>query len=102
MEKTIYELNYNDWFSMRMMSEREPMEELEFDLAALEAVLADMVLRAKNREREEDGSETRALWTKVFTQIGMALQNTELGPLTEEQPLDTVMRVVSQLKGETP
>jgi hypothetical protein len=32
MEKTIYEIKYNDWSSVRMESEREPMEEIEFDI----------------------------------------------------------------------
>lgn len=99
MEKTIYEIKYNDWFTVRMESERELMEEIEFDKAALEAVLADIVLRVKQRSGTMD--ETATLWRWVCTQIGFALQNTELAPNPEHGPLDTVISVVSRLKGGT-
>jgi hypothetical protein len=99
MVKTIYEIKYNDWFTVRMASEREPMEEIEFDKAALVAVLADIVLRLRNRSDTVD--ETETLWRWVCTQIGFALQNTELAPNSEHEPLDTVISVVSRLKGGT-
>lgn len=96
MEKTIYEIKYNDWFTVRMTSEREPMEEIEFDKAALEAILADIVLRARGRPDAVD--ETEALWRWVCSQIGFALQKTELAPDAEQGPLDTVISVASRLK----
>jgi nitroreductase len=99
MEKTIYEIKYNDWFTLQMESEREPMEEIEFDKAALEAVLADIVLRAKHRSGSRE--ETEALWRWVCEQIGHALQNTELAPDAAKEPLDTVLGVVSRLRGGT-
>ncbi|MBW5445508.1 hypothetical protein GE107_05455 [Cohnella sp. CFH 77786] len=97
MEKTIYEISYNGRFTVRMMSEGEPMEEIEFDQAALEAVLADIALRMKGRR---DGiGETEAVWKRVCTQVGLALQNTELAQDSEPDPLDTLKRVADRLKG---
>lgn len=96
MEKTIYEIKYNDFFTVRMTSEREPMEEIEFDKAAFEAILADIVLRMRGLPGTVD--ETESLWRWVCTQIGFALQNTELAPDSKLGPLDTVISVVSRLK----
>ncbi|TJY44049.1 hypothetical protein E5161_01230 [Cohnella pontilimi] len=55
---------------------------------AFEAVLTDIVMRDK----------TETIWQWVCTQIGQALQNTELARNTEEDPLDTVIDIVSHLK----
>ncbi|UUZ80304.1 hypothetical protein LJK88_36170 [Paenibacillus sp. P26] len=96
MEKTIYEIKYNDWFTIRMESEREPMEEIEFDKAALEAVLADIVMRGKEQSNEV---EKEALWRWICTQVGLALQNTGLISLEKQEPLDSLMEVVPKLKG---
>ncbi|RCW42368.1 hypothetical protein [Paenibacillus prosopidis] len=99
MEKTIYEIRYNDWFRVRMESEREPMEEIEFVKAALEAVMADIVFRV--RDHSGTMGDTETLWRWICTQIGFALQKTALAPNSEQGPLDTVISVVSRLKGET-
>ncbi|MFC0211456.1 hypothetical protein ACFFK0_03165 [Paenibacillus chartarius] len=62
MEKSSYEIKYNDWFTIRMTSEREPMDETEFTKAALEAVLSDIVMRG-NQGEAEGGIEE--LWGSV-------------------------------------
>jgi hypothetical protein len=98
-EKTIYEIKYNDWFTVRMTSEREPMEEIEFDKAALEAILADFVLRGKSRTGAMN--ETEDLWRWISTQIGLALQHSGLALDMEHGPLDSVISVVSRLKERT-
>jgi hypothetical protein len=99
MEKTIYEIKYNDWFTVRMTSEQEPMEEIEFDKAAFQAVLADIVLRAMNQPSAKD--ETEAVWRWICTEIGIALQNTGLTPDAEAEPLESLINVVSGFKEKT-
>jgi hypothetical protein len=34
MEKTVYEIKYNDWFTLQMESEREPMEQIGFEVVS--------------------------------------------------------------------
>ncbi|WP_199614598.1 hypothetical protein [Paenibacillus alkalitolerans] len=99
MEKTIYEIKYNDWFTVRMTSDREPMEEIEFDKAALEAVFADIVLRVKDRQGSVE--ESIPIWRWVCSQLGLALQNTGLVPDSELDPLDSVIIFAARFKGGT-
>ncbi|WP_276357930.1 hypothetical protein [Cohnella caldifontis] len=99
-EKTTYEIQFNESFTVRMQTENEPMSPEEFDKAAFEAVLADLVLRAKD---ESDGGENpEDLWRWVCTQLGTALQNTvfaEEDGQSEQDPLDTLIHAAFKLKG---
>jgi len=97
MEKTIYEVQYNEGFTLRMMSESDSMGQIEFDKVAFEAILADFVLRAK--EKPVTVQETEGLWRWCCTQLGLALQKSILAEDEDRDPLDTLIHIAFRLKG---
>ncbi|WP_229263719.1 hypothetical protein [Cohnella cholangitidis] len=97
MEKTIYEIQYNDDFSLRMIAEGDSPGQMEFDKKAFEAVLADIVLRAK--EKPATVEETETLWQWGCVQLGMALQQTILAEDEDRDPLDTLIHTAFRFKG---
>ncbi|XID94803.1 hypothetical protein ACF3MZ_09910 [Paenibacillaceae bacterium WGS1546] len=97
MEKTIYEIQYNEGFIVRMISDSDSMGQLEFDKRAFEAVLADMVLRA--REQPANLEDVEALWRWGCAQLGLALQKTVLAEDGDRDPLDTLIHTAFRLKG---
>lgn len=99
MEKTVYEIQYNEGFTLRMISENDSMEQMEFDKAAFEAVLADVVLKSK--EEPATVEEMEVLWRWACTQLGLALQKTIFAGDGERDPLDTLIHTAFRLKGMT-
>lgn len=99
MEKMIYEIQYNEGFTVRMISESASMGQIEFDKLAYEAVLADIVLRV--REEPANVEDLEILWRWGCTQLGLALQKTILAEDGERDPLDTLIHTAFRLKSMT-
>jgi hypothetical protein len=99
MEKTIYEIQYKEGFTVRMISEIDSIGQIEFDKLAFEAVLADIVLRA--RDEPANVVDTETLWRWGCTQLGLALQKTILAEHGERDPLDTLIHTAFRLKSMT-
>lgn len=92
-EKTSYKLAYNEWFTVKMDADRE-LDPVEYDKAAFEAVLSDIVFRTGINgvnDREE-------FWNWMLTQAGLALKASGFNASKEEDPLDTVISVATLLK----
>jgi hypothetical protein len=86
-------------FTVRMISEIDSIGQIDFDKLAFEAVLVDIVLRAKEEPASVEDTET--LWRWACTQLGLALQKTILAEDGELDPLDTLIHTAFRLKSMT-
>ncbi|WP_241158283.1 hypothetical protein [Cohnella candidum] len=96
MDQTTYEIQYNEGYTVRMISGNESMEPLDFDKAAFQAVLADIVLRAK--EEPASVQATEDLWQWACTELGLALQRTIMAEDGVSDPLDTLIHTAFRVK----